>query len=105
MPIHLPPISRRQFLVRSLAAGAGLALRPGLLAATRPADPDFWALLSDTHLAADRAQLGREINMADHFTTVSRELLALPKRPAGIFVTGDCAFNSGEKGDYAMLTN
>src|SRR5262249_24805983 len=68
-------------------------------------DPDFWALLSDTHLAADRAQLGRGINMADHFSAVSRELLALPKRPAGVFVTGDCAFNSGERGDYGTLTN
>ncbi len=105
MPIHLPPISRRQFLVRSLAAGAGLALGPKLRAASKPTDPDFWALLSDTHLAADRAQLGRGINMADHFSAVSRELLALPKRPAGVFVTGDCAFNSGERGDYATLTN
>ena len=104
MPIHLPPISRRQFLIRTLAAGAGLALSPWLLAASRRTDPNSWALLSDIHLAADRAQLGRGINMAEHFTTVSRELLALPRRPAGVFINGDCAFNSGEKGDYAVLT-
>src|SRR5438876_8849197 len=113
MPIYLPPIrqqlsslsasdgerarvrgrpfSRRQFLLRSLAATAGLALSPKLFAASRKTDRDSWALLADTHLAADRATLGRGINMADHFTTVSSELLSLSKSPAGIFVVGDCA--------------
>ena len=105
MPIHLPPISRRQFLVRSLAAGAGLALGPRLAAGTKPADANSWALLADTHLATDRALLERGINMTDHFTRVSRELLSLPKRPAGIFIIGDCAFDSGEKGDYGVLTD
>jgi len=105
MPIHLPPISRRQFLVRSLAAGAGLALGPRLAAATKPADANSWALLADTHLATDRALLERDINMTDHFTRVSRELLSLPKRPAGVFIIGDCAFDSGEKGDYGVLTD
>ena len=103
MPIHLPPVSRREFLARALAAGAGLALSPALLGARKRTDGNSWALLADTHLAADRTQLGRGINMADHFTAVSREVLSLPVRPAGVFITGDCAFNSGEKGDYAAL--
>src|SRR5207253_2654287 len=33
----------------------------------------------------------------------SRELTALPKLPAGLFINGDCAFNSGESGDYATV--
>jgi 3',5'-cyclic-AMP phosphodiesterase len=103
VPIYLPPISRRRFLVRSLVAGAGLALQPSLLAATRRTDEHSWALLSDTHLAADRALTARGINMTDHFGAVSRELLALPKRPAGLFITGDCAYNSGQKPDYALV--
>jgi len=103
MPIHLPPISRRRFLSRSLAAGAGLALSPDLFAATRRTDANSWALLSDIHLAANREQLGRGVNMFEHFNTVSAELLALPKRPAGVFINGDCAFNSGETGDYGLL--
>src|SRR5258706_7964688 len=102
MPIHLPPISRRRFLIRSLAAGAGLALGPQLFAAARRTDPDSWALMSDIHLAADRTLMARGINMADHFASVSREVLALPKRPAGVFITGDCAYNNGEKADYAL---
>jgi hypothetical protein len=105
MPIYLPPISRRQFLKRSLGAGVALAIAPELRAAEKRTDADFWALLSDIHLAADRHQLGRGINMADHFETVSRELLALPKLPAGVFVNGDCAFNSGETGDYATVAD
>lgn len=42
--------------------------------------------------------------MAEHFNQVSNELLELPRRPAGVFVLGDCAYSSGEKGDYATLT-
>lgn len=104
MPIHLPPISRRRFLKCSLVAGTGIVLSPKLLAASESTDPDSWALLSDIHLAADRAQLGRGTNMAEHFDNVSRELLSLRKRPAAVFITGDCAFNSGETADYALLT-
>ena len=105
MPIHLPAISRRQFLIRSLAGGAALALSPSLLADAKRTDPNSWALLSDIHLAADRTQVARGINMTDHFTSVSRELLALPKCPAGVFITGDCAYNSGQLPDYVLVTD
>jgi Icc protein len=104
MPIHLPSISRRGFLKRSLIAGAGLALSPSLLAAMRRWDANSWALLADIHIAADRARVARDINMTGHLQSVSDELLALPKRPAAAFILGDCAFNSGEKEDYATLT-
>src|SRR5438552_10721035 len=103
MPIHLSPISRRKFLLRSLAVSAGFALSPSLRAASKKTDPNSWALLSDIHLAADRAKLGRGTNMAEQFTAVSHELLSREKRPAGVFINGDCAFNSGEPGDYAMV--
>src|SRR4026207_1092681 len=105
MPIHLPPISRRRFLARSLFAGAGLALRPHLFAAEKTTDPNSWALLADTHLASDRALKARGINMTEHFVSVSRQLLDLPKRPASVFIAGDCAYNSGESGDYGVLAD
>jgi 3',5'-cyclic AMP phosphodiesterase CpdA len=105
MPIHLQAISRRKFLLHTLTGGTALALSPSLLAAAKRADPNSWALLADTHLAADRGLVARGINMTDHFTTVSRELLALPKRPAGVFVLGDCAYNSGQVGDYALVAD
>ena len=105
MPIHLAPITRRQFLGRSLAAGAALALEPTLLATAKPTDANSWALLSDVHLASDRGRMERGINMVDNFKTVARELLALPSNPTGVFIAGDCAFNSGQAGDYAVLAD
>lgn len=103
MPIHLPPLSRRRFLASTLIAGAGLALTRKLPATERKVDEDFWALFSDTHIAADRARTARGINMADHLKAVCREVLELPSRPAGVIVSGDCAFNSGETEDYATF--
>jgi 3',5'-cyclic-AMP phosphodiesterase len=105
MPIHLPPLSRRSFLQRTLIAGAGLAAVPELFAALRDTDANAWALLADTHIAADPLRIERAINMTTHFKTVSQELLTLPQRPAGVFIVGDCAFSKGEPGDYAAFTN
>lgn len=105
MPVYLRPISRRRFLARSLTAGAGLVLNPELFAGDRGIDHDSWALLSDTHLAADRTLVSRGINMTEHFKAVSGELLALPGRPSGVFITGDCAYNNGESADYGVLAN
>lgn len=105
MPIYLPPISRRGFLRRTLAATAGIAIGPSLFAAEKPADKSFWALFSDPHIAADPAQIHLNVNMSDHLSRVVGEVVALPTRPAGVFVNGDCAFNSGEKQDYATVTS
>jgi hypothetical protein len=104
MPIHLRPLSRREFLSRTAAAAAALGLQPSLLADSKRINPDSWALFSDIHLAGDTTQIERGVNMAEHFTTVSRELLALKESPAALFITGDCALNSGEKEDYATVT-
>jgi 3',5'-cyclic-AMP phosphodiesterase len=103
MPIYLPTISRREFLRRTALTAATLALSPRLLAAEKQLDENFWALFSDAHVAADRTLIHNKVNMADHLEAVVREVAALPIRPAGIFVNGDCAFNSGEKADYATF--
>jgi len=106
MPITLPPISRRRFLFTSAAAAAALALpRRGLFGADAPADPDRIALLSDIHIAADKATLGRGINMADHLEKVGADVAAVSPRPSMSFITGDLAFNSGETGDYGTVLN
>jgi 3',5'-cyclic-AMP phosphodiesterase len=105
MPIHLQPISRRRFLFRALAGGAALTLSPRLFAATKRTDPDSWALLSDIHIAADPALVARGINMSRHLQTASDQLLALPKNPAGVFITGDCAYNSGQAADYRQVSD
>src|SRR5437660_9481050 len=103
MPIYLPPISRRRFLQRALAASSVLALSPKAVFGAKEVAADSWALLSDLHIAADRGAVARGINMTEHLEIVSKELLALEKCPAGVFITGDCAFNSGEVTDYGTL--
>lgn len=105
MPISLPPISRRNFLSRSLMAGAGLALASRVFAAGKEPDENAWALLSDPHIAADRATVSRDVNMAEHLTVVGREVAGLSVRPGGAFVVGDCAFNNGQKEDYAAFAD
>lgn len=104
MPIHLAPITRRQFLTRTLTAVAGLALAPRLVAAQKETDGDFWALLSDTHIAADRDRVAHGANMTKHLEAVTRDLISQPTLPAGVFVTGDCAYDDGELGDYGTFT-
>lgn len=104
MPLYLAPLSRRRFLARALAGSAALALAPRVLAAAaRRPDPHTWALLSDTHIAADRARIAREINLTDCLTRVVQEVLDWPQLPAGSLVDGDLALGTGEAGDYATL--
>ncbi|MBI4622767.1 MAG: metallophosphoesterase [Verrucomicrobia bacterium] len=106
MPIHLPPLSRRQFIARSMASGAALLLSRHLFAAARTAaDPHCWALLSDSHVAADRTKIARAVNLADRFATVVQEVLAWPQRPAGALIDGDLALDSGQTGDYATFAD
>lgn len=96
-------VSRRRFLAGTLAAGAGL-LVPRRLWADRPGtDLNRFALLSDIHISAQRDREARGINLVDHFVRVRDEILALRPRPAAAIVTGDCAFNDGLTGDYAVL--
>jgi len=105
MPIYLPPISRREFFKRAMLAGAGVALAPELMAAGRRVDADSWALFSDTHISADPNEIARKINMTEHLKSVSAEVLALPKQPAGLLLSGDCALNSGKPEDYKQFTS
>src|SRR5689334_13128665 len=98
MPLHLPPISRRDFL-----ASAAAALLAGRALGREPrTDPDRWALISDTHIAADRTKVNRGVNMADNLTRVVAEITKLDARPAGAIHVGDAAFQKGELEDYAL---
>lgn len=103
MPIHLPPLTRRNFLKRSLLAGAGLTAAPSLWAASPRTNPDSWVFFSDTHIAAEPDKVARGINMSEHLQSAAREVLALPERPTALFLTGDCAFNSGGADDYIQF--
>lgn len=101
MPIYLPPLSRREFLGKLIGAGAGAALA-GCMGAVKPeTDPDLWALLADTHIAADRATVARGINMTDHLIAVGGQVIR--SGPAGVIIAGDCAYLQGLDGDYSTF--
>jgi hypothetical protein len=69
----------------------------------RRVDPHCWALISDTHIAADRTLLAHDINMTDQLRFVVQDVLAQPQLPTGALINGDLAFNTGETADYAAF--
>jgi len=103
MPMDLPSISRRRFLAGGLAAAAGCLWPWKLRAAQRASDPCRWVLLSDTHICAERERTHRGIRPAVTFGQARRQILALEPAPAGVIVSGDCAYLEGRPGDYAVL--
>ncbi|MBN1396238.1 MAG: metallophosphoesterase [Pirellulales bacterium] len=103
MPIHLPPINRRDFLSGTVAAGAGLLLPRNLLAEETTTDPNLWVLMADVHVPADREKIHRGIQPAKNLALAIERILAFAPRPAGMIVAGDVAIDYGEAGDYATL--
>src|SRR5208283_4995845 len=105
MPLHLPQLSRREFLKRAALTGAAAAMAPSVFAelAAKPRDPDMYFFLSDTHIAADAATISHGVNMTDHLAAAVREVLAWPVAPAAIIVNGDMAFKLGLPGDYTAF--
>ncbi len=101
MPIHLNLVSRRSFLGTSSL----LALTPAHALLGAENGNQSWALLSDTHIAADRSfePRNRKINMADRLSQVVGEVLAEKDSLAGVIINGDCAFDDGQPGDYTTL--
>jgi len=119
MPIILPPITRRQFVKRSLAlGGAAVATSQGLAAedsAGEELDQNRVALLADTHISADpdidypgtkwpgstvEEDDHEWVNMADALAETAKSVIALNPRPAHLIVNGDCAFSNGKEPEY-----
>jgi hypothetical protein len=103
MPITLPQLSRREFLKRTVLAGAAATVLPapvqaGLFGKTR--DRHTFALFSDTHIAADVTLVRGGVNMAGNLRACAQEVAAWPVRPAAIIVNGDLAFSEGKPADY-----
>ncbi|MDP6524909.1 MAG: metallophosphoesterase [Kiritimatiellia bacterium] len=104
MPITLPPLSRRQFLKRSLAGTAGILVGRITLAADATVDPCRFALMSDVHIAGDKAKIMRGVNLVEHFTRACAQIAELNPRPAASAVTGDCTLLDGQPDDYMVLS-
>lgn len=83
-----------------------MAGQGALRAAGNDADKkELWVLFSDTHIAEDQATVARGVNVADHLKQAVKQVLALQEKEKayGLFVNGDLALDSGEKGDYATF--
>jgi hypothetical protein len=102
IPVYLPPISRRRFLKRSLAASA-LMLAGGCATPKSTADGEGWALLSDIHIAADANLIHGNVNMTRNLRLVTEEVVARPEPVSGVLISGDLAYKSGEVADYAAV--
>ncbi|MCC9604603.1 metallophosphoesterase [Blastopirellula sp. JC732] len=100
MPLHLPSVSRRQFLTHSAAALAGLSvLRVGYAA---DADESVTlAFLSDTHIPETPMVEARGVNMTANLEAAIKEINALSTKPAAVLFNGDCAYLKGLPKDYA----
>jgi Icc protein len=106
MPVHLPPLSRRAFLRRLLLAGLALGTGHRLRATSWDRrDLHLWALMADTHIAAERSRMHGGIAMADHLKVTVDQVLAQPSRPGGCLIAGDLAYSQGETGDYQVLSS
>ena len=119
MPIILPPITRRQFIKRSLAFGGTAIMAPHALAAAdrkgAGLDQNRVAILADTHISADPTRVypgtkwpgtpvkedeHESVNMAACLADAAKSVLALNPRPAQLIVNGDCALSNGKESEY-----
>lgn len=105
MPVHALPLSRRNFLAQAVAGTASLALLKPTWGEDSTTNPNFLALLSDTHIPNAPDVTARDTNMTSNLQQVVRELVALKTKPAGVFINGDCAYLKGLPEDYANLAN
>ena len=105
MPLHLAPLTRRDFLRRSALAGAAVLTLPAFRARAAAPNPHRWALLSDPHIAGDPATIARECNMAERLGAVITEIGQLNAQPAGVFVNGDCSLDRGLADDYITFAS
>ncbi|HEY3853070.1 MAG TPA: metallophosphoesterase [Verrucomicrobiae bacterium] len=102
MPVYLAPISRRRFLKGSLSTAA-LIVAGRSMAHETAGDGQSWALLSDTHIAADTNLIHNGANMASNLKTVAAEVIAWPTPVSGVLINGDLAFNAGKVEDYKTV--
>lgn len=66
---------------------------------------ESWALLSDTHIAADPELKARGVSMAGHLQQAVEEVLQAHESRAfsGFMINGDCAYLEGHAADYTTL--
>jgi hypothetical protein len=64
---------------------------------------DHVALLSDSHIAADKTLVFNKVHLSENLSRCVAEVVALKDKPAFALLNGDCALKIGEQGDYATF--
>jgi len=93
--VSVQAVSRRVFLQGAVAVGAAMMLPRGVFAAGVLTACDHFALMSDVHVSGGMAG-----GMAKRLSVAVEQVLALPERPRGVLIAGDCAYLSGKVSDY-----
>ena len=94
-------LDRRSFLKTVSIGAAALASYPAR--AARSDKPFRVALLSDTHIPANAADVFRGQNMVDNLKRITPEVVAM--KPELVLIDGDAARLEGKVEDYQALSN
>lgn len=103
MPAYFyQPISRKSFIMKSISwLGATTLGVAHFRAQAAPREEAHFALLSDTHIAADPQNNYRGFYPYRNLQEVIPQVLKA--RPEGVIINGDVARLTGEKEDYANV--
>lgn len=106
MTLHVLPLeswspSRRRFFAWAGLAGATLVA--GQTGADEATKSTRIALLSDTHIDADKTKISREVNMSEHLAQAWEQVTAATARLSAAIVHGDVAHLKGQPGDYRQV--
>lgn len=112
MPLHVTSesnaLTRRGFFAWAGLVGATY-LAGQAAGAEGASETTRIALLSDTHIAGDKAALSRDVNMSEHLAKaweqVTAKLSDKATAPQAAILHGDVAFLKGEAGDYRQVAD
>ena len=97
----MPSILHRRDFLKTVSLGAvAFAAYPAL--AAKKSQPFRVALLSDTHIPANAADVFRGFNMVDNFKRITPEVVAM--KPDLALIDGDAARLEGKVEDYQALS-
>ena len=94
-------ISRRQFLVKSLAALAGTIVIPKLFGEYTSMSPYRFALLADTHV---NPPANLPYTHDNNLRRIVHEITSGDSVPRAVFVVGDLAYMVGKSEDYQVFS-
>ncbi|MDD2597822.1 MAG: metallophosphoesterase [Kiritimatiellae bacterium] len=94
-------LNRRSFIKNSIFAAGAASFGITEITYANAGDSTRWALLSDTHIPADRAEQVRGFSITKNLDQLLPQVAE--SKPDGIGITGDIARLRGLREDYAVV--